>query len=78
MKVILEFDAEKDGESQLYKTYVKAEDMSIALWDITQLLRKRLKYESDNFISQTYDELEKIQTEIWDIINEYDLTHLIQ
>ena len=78
MKVTLEFDTEKDEEFKLHKTYVKAEDMSIALWDITQLLRKRLKYESDNFISQTYDELEKIQTEIWDIINEYDLTHLIQ
>ena len=78
MIITIKFDSEKDEDLNLHKTYIKAEDMSLALWDITQLLRKRLKYESDNFTSQTYDELEKIQTEIWDIINEYDLTHLIQ
>ena len=78
MKVILEFDTEKDGESQLYKTYVKAEDMSIALWDITQLLRKERKYPKEEISSETYKKIEELEQSVWDIINEYDLTHLIQ
>ena len=78
MKVTLEFDSEKDEEFQLYKTYVKAEDMSIALWDITQLLRNERKYPKEEISEETYKKIEELEQSVWDIINEYDLTHLIQ
>ena len=78
MKIIIEFDDSNENEDfHLHKTYIKAVDMSVALWDITQLLRSRLKYESNGFSEQTYDEIEKIREEIHSIINKYDLDNIV-
>lgn len=77
MKIILEFDTEKDEEFQLHKTYIKAEDMSLALWDITQLLRGKVKYAPDSMSEETYKELESIKEDIHSIINKYDLDNIV-
>jgi len=77
MKVILEFDTEKDEEFRLHKTYIKAEDMSVALWEITQLLRSEVKYAPDNMSEQTYNKLESIREDIRSIINKYDLDNIV-
>lgn len=76
MKVILEFDDEKD-DFRIHKTYIKAIDMSVALWEITQLLRSKLKYESDKFSDQTYTEIEKIRDDVHGIINKHDLDGIV-
>ena len=77
MKIILEFDTEKDEEFRLHKTYIKAEDMSLALWDITQLLRGKVKYAPDSMSEETYKELESIKEDIHNIINKYDLDNIV-
>lgn len=78
MKVILEFDDSNENEDfYLHKTYIKAVDMSIALWEITQMLRSRLKYESEKFSEQTYDEIEKIRDDVHEIINKHDLDGIV-
>lgn len=78
MKIIIEFDDSNENEDfHLHKTYIKAVDMSVALWDITQMLRSRLKYESEKFSEQTYDEIEKIRDDVHGIINKYDLDSIV-
>lgn len=77
MKIILEFDTEKDEEFQLHKTYIKAEDMSLALWDITQLLRSEVKHAPDSMSEETYNKLESLREDIHSIINKYDLDNIV-
>lgn len=73
MKIILQFDTEKDEEINLHKTYIKAEDMSLALWDIKQMFRNRLKYG----IEEGYSEIEKLSENFFEILNNYDLNIII-
>ena len=78
MKITIEFDDSNENEDfRLHKTYIKAVDMSVALWEITQLLRSRLKYESDKFSEQTYNEIEKIRDEVHEIISKHDLDGIV-
>jgi len=73
MKIILQFDTEKDEEVNLHKTYIKAEDMSLALWDIRQMFRNRLKYG----IEEGYSEIEKLSENFFEILNNHDLNTII-
>jgi len=74
MKIILEFDTEKDEEVNLHKTYIKAEDMSLALWDIKQMFRDRLK----NGSNEGWDEIEKLSEKFYEILSDYDLHKIIE
>lgn len=73
MKIILQFDTEKDEEVNLHKIYIKAEDMSLALWDIRQMFRNRLKYG----IEEGYSEIEKLSENFFEILNNHDLNTII-
>lgn len=77
MKITLTFDTEKDEEFNLHKTYIKAVDMSVALWEITQLLRSKVKYAPDSMSEETYKELEVIREDIHNIINKYGLDTIV-
>lgn len=77
MKVTLEFNTELDEDINLHKTYIKAVDMSIALWDITQYLRELVKYPPDNMSDETYETIEKIRVKVWDIIDECNVKEVI-
>jgi len=78
MKIIIEFDDSNENEDfHLHKTYIKAVDMSVALWEITQLLRGKIKYGSEGFSEQTYNEIESIREDVHGIINKYDLDSIV-
>ena len=77
MKIILEFDTEKDEEFRLHKTYIKAEDMSLALWDITQLLRGKVKHSPDSMSEETYKEVQNIQLNIHTILNKHGVDDIV-
>ena len=77
MKVKLEFDTNDENDFNLHKTYIKAVDMSIALWDITQYLRELVKYPPDNMSDETYETIEKIRDKIWDIIDDCNVKEVI-
>ena len=77
MKIILEFDTEKDEEINLHKTYIKAEDMSLALWDITQLLRGKVKHSPDSMSEETYKEVQNIQLNIHTILNKHGVDDIV-
>lgn len=77
MKVTIEFDSRCEEDINLHKTYVKAEDMTLAFWEIKQLLRSERKYPKDSVSSETYDKICEIEDKVNDIINEYDLGGII-
>ena len=77
MKVILEFDTSNEDEISLHKTYIKAEEMVSALWDITQLLRGKVKYSPDNMSEETYKEIQDIQANIHSIIHKYGVDDIV-
>jgi len=82
MKATFEYDLAEPYEKKQAHQHLKADDLSIALWDISQLFRNALKYE--NVIHEGYltDEefvvVEKLQENIIDIIEEYDLKFVLE
>lgn len=73
MKIKIEFDTEVGDDFIDYKIHIQAPDMAIALFNINQLFRNKLKYGTcDN-----YDEIEKLQEEFLDIISNCNLNNIL-
>ena len=77
MKITLEFDTEKDEDPNLYKTYIKAEDMALAFWNFQQFLRSERKYPKETISPETYKKICEIEDEYFRLINEYELSNII-
>ena len=77
MKVVLEFDTNNEDESILHKTYIKAEDMVLAFWNFQQFLRSERKYPKETLSSETYKKICEIEDEYFRLINEYELSNII-
>ena len=77
MKITLTFDTEQDEEFNLHKTYIKAVDMSLAIYDILQLLRSERKYAPDSMSEETYKKVKEIEDKVHEIISQYDLYNII-
>jgi len=75
MKVIIEFDLDNENEVGLHKTYIKAEDMALALWDIKQELRQITKY--SDLSEEQFEVMDKFHDKFFDILSEYDLKHIV-
>lgn len=75
MKVILKFDTEKDEDINLYKIYIKAENMGICLHNIKQILRRYNKYV--DLTESQLEAIEKMSQEIYDVITDEDLNSII-
>lgn len=77
MRIKIEFDSDKDSDFNNYKTYLKSIDMKMAIWDISQLLRRETKHVPDSMSTETYNELTKIKNSINEIISNYDLDEIL-
>jgi hypothetical protein len=64
MKAILKFNLPEDALQ--YRHAFHAEDLAIALWEVSQYLRGVDKY-------NTGDDIEKIRENFYDILNSYDI-----
>lgn len=60
----------KSDDIDTIKQYITARDMSLALYEIKQYLRKITKYASDDTPENILEEREKIKEEIYNIIYE--------
>ena len=58
MKAILEFDLNDEFDIKSHKQVVKAQDMAISLWEMSQAIRSKLKY------GELTEEEEKIWEEV--------------
>ena len=61
MKAILEFDLQDEDDRIEHQMMLKSKDMTIALWDMSQELRKKVKYAPDDLSEDTYKAYEEIQ-----------------
>ena len=71
MKAILEFELPEDQDQ--YEIANNASKMYLALWDIKQLFRSKLKYNSDGLNSEQLEQWEIMQDEFFEILDNNDL-----
>ena len=70
MKAIIEFEFPDDQEQ--YQMANDASKMYLALWDIKQLLRSKLKYNPDGLNDEQLTQWEIMQGEFFDILDNND------
>jgi len=78
MKATYEFDMGEPRERKQAILLLKAEDLAITLWDISQLFRNSLKYEGlmrDNkyLTEDEYAVVEKLQERFNEILKDNDI-----
>lgn len=71
MKAILEFNLPDDQEE--YEYAVNAPKMYLALWEIKQLIRSKLKYNPDGLTDAELKQWEIIQNEFYLILDEQNI-----
>ena len=71
MKAIIEFEFPDDQEQ--YQMANDASKMYLALWDIKQLLRSKLKYNPDGLNDEQLTQWEIMQDEFFEILDNNDL-----
>ena len=71
MKAIIEFELPEDQEE--YEKANNANKMYMALWDIKQLLRSKLKYNSDGLNDEQLEQWEAMRGDFFDILDSNDL-----
>jgi hypothetical protein len=70
-KVILEFDSFEDSEE--LKSALDGAKWKNVVWELSQYLRNNLKHPSDDMSDETYKELEKVSSELFEIIHDNQL-----
>ena len=71
MKAILEFELPDDQEE--YELAVNAPKMYLALWEIKQLIRSKLKYNPDGLTDAELKQWEIMQDEFYVILDNKNL-----
>lgn len=71
MKAIIEFELPEDQEE--YQMANNASKMYMALWDIRQLFRSTLKYNTTGLNDEQLEQCEAMRGEFFDILDNNDL-----
>ena len=70
MKAIIEFELPEDRDE--YEMTNNASKMYLALWDIKQLFRSKLKYNSDGLNDEQLEQWEAMQGDFFEILDNND------
>jgi len=73
MEAILKFDLNDPDDKREHERMLKSMDMHLALWDISQELRSKVKYAPDSMREDEYKAWEQAQEMFYRIINEYTI-----
>ena len=73
MKATIEFDLHDPEDKREHQRMLKSMDMHLALWNISQELRSKVKYASDSMSKDEYEAWEQAQEMFYRIINEYTI-----
>jgi len=73
MEAILKFDLNDPDDKREHERMLKSMDMHLALWDISQELRSKVKYAPDSMSKDEYKAWEQAQEMFYRIINEYTI-----
>lgn len=69
MKVTLEFN---DDEKDELQTALDGYKWKLVSWDLNQKIRAYLKYD-ETITDEQYDMVEKIKTDLFELLNDYNL-----
>jgi hypothetical protein len=70
MKVTFDFDMSEDRDD--FNIYSKAPDMHTALWEMSQYLRRCVKYHQDEY--GDYETFSKVQDEFDSILSDHNIS----
>lgn len=74
MKATLEFDLDDVDDKENHRICVQARDLVLACQSfVNDSLRRRIKYQCDNWTDSEYDLLEEIRQEFYDKLHQYDI-----
>lgn len=73
MKGIIKFDLSDPEDKREHQRMLKSMDMHLALWDISQELRSKVKYASDSMSEDEHKAWEQAQEMFYRIINDYTI-----
>lgn len=77
MKAILEFDLSDPDDRREHLLCIKANDMSIALWDIEAFFREELKY-NEKLTEDQCKIIERIHKDILTIIDDHEINFVLE
>lgn len=73
MKAVLEFNLDEHDDETAYIRCVKAKDMALAIWDMEQYLRGKVKHAPDSMTDETYKELQDVRRNLLHILEQYNI-----
>lgn len=73
MKAKLVFDLNDPDDRIQHQRMLKSTDMQIALWDISQELRSKVKYAPDDMDENALNAYEEIREYFYRKLNEYNI-----
>ena len=71
MKAIFKFNLPEDQDE--YQTFIDANKMQNALWEMNQWLRKKTKYCEDNTSEDTYEAFIECKEKLIELMNENNI-----
>lgn len=71
--MMVEFKFKLPEENDEYETYRQAISMRIALEDISNFLRKKIKYESDGLTEEQYKVYEGVREAFHNILSDHEI-----
>ena len=79
MKGILEFNLDDSADMEAYIRAVKSTKLAIALWDMDQYLRGKIKHAPDSMSEEEYKALQETRDKLREIMsdNNIDLDELM-
>ena len=79
MKGILEFNLDDSADMEAYMRAVKSTKLAIALWDMDQYLRGKIKHAPDSMSEEEYKALQETRDKLREIMsdNSIDLDELM-
>lgn len=69
MKGILEFNLDDSADMEAYMRAVKSTKLAIALWDMDQHLRNKIKYAPDSMSPEVYESLLETRDKLREIMD---------
>lgn len=73
MKAILEFNLDDSSDKEAHLRAVKSTSLAIALWDMDQYLRGKIKHAPDSMPSEVYGSLLETRDRLHQIMSENNI-----
>jgi hypothetical protein len=70
MRAIIEFDLDEPTDIEAHKRFTNLNGVYTALWEFDQEMRRRIKYNTEEYNGDQLDALDKLREKFYEILNE--------